>query len=50
VVLIFCFASGKLLKSIYPAMKPDEYVKMIQADENGFIVIVTNFDRLFIYT
>ncbi len=50
VILLFCIASRKLLKSIYPDFYNDEYAKICKADENGFIIIITNKERIFVYT
>jgi hypothetical protein len=49
VVLIFCIASGKLLRSIYPKLAPEEYIKIIKADDNGFIILVTTKDKIMAY-
>jgi len=49
VVLIFCILSGKLLRSIYPHLQSDEFIKIIQADENGFVILVTSKDKIYVY-
>ena len=48
--MIFCIASGKLLRSIYPKLQGDEFVKILKIDENGFVILVTTRDRLFVYS
>ena len=49
-MLVFCVVSGKLLRSIYPTLQADEYIKIIRADENGFIILVTSKDKIFVYS
>jgi len=41
--------TGKLLKSIYPVLKADEYIKLVRMDKNGLVILLTTKSAILVY-